>query len=865
MSRITETRQVRVAICGFGARGRLAFICRIAQDLTDLWLNKPLDKTPRSHDYYDMQRQEEGPGVAFQLQSNAALNTEVPGPVRIDTNGLTEEQAAIINNLTDLAAHYKELTMQDRNQTLAGLENENTSTAILFALASKTGKLDTSMPCGSRGIVGKALENMTEKAAVLQRQYLPWLEVKFHFGMHVSEIDLANPEKPILRIQGHDQITIWKEYDLVVKTTGTTWKVPIAPSIAEHAFTSIPNSKDLWNYLEKRNTIGPDRLIIPGTRIFVGGASLSAFDWVGIILAKTGIVKVDDSAVSCFTIDKEKARQYPGLITFFSRKSGYFAPARHATQGSLPDESIIFSPEMILSHQVQKEQDPYPVYLEMARLTTALGLKKLPGDIELKTTRNGQLERMSADNEKLAVDPAAQTEPYLMQASLTSLLFSYALGRDQAEINKGTNDLKQQYELLVRHPFDASRSMMFNATHSIQGSPEDSREGNVKHVEALNQVFQHVTSAPFSIHHLITQLFDCGVVAWVSGDYKSVTWFEQEELFDLNNDAKTQAHCLIALRMLTTETDLLSQRILAQTKKIAPEEPVYDKGRFPKLPSGARIHVIELGLPGHGQSSKMDPRTVHSQWFDTNSYNTAAHLMPTISTTIRMLESMLLRGVDTPVDKLMALYQQTLPSSSAFAEQAEKLRGPFEECHKILLFARLAAAGEKDEGRFAGFVRAFVRNRNSSREVLERNLRILNWSAYAEYQGALAKIKFEPHDLQSFETTTPDFSSVQIAKMKGIQSREHGQESKSKSWSSWVLWLFWLFIYFLFALALAAAYGQLETLTGLGGHLVAYALARMLLWVVFCGWLFLGLSSAVVAVPRAAKAMFSKPAKLLLF
>jgi hypothetical protein len=904
MSEIPETRQVRIAICGFGARGRLAYICRVAQDLTDLWSGKPLDDRFRTHDYYDTQSEEDGPGVAFQLQSNAALNTDLPGPISIDTTGLTDDQAATIRSLTDLAAHYVALTMDDPAETLANLEKENVSTAILFALASRGGTLDTSVACGSRNFVGQALVKMTNEAIELQRQHLPWLQVDFHLDVRVTNVDLEDPQKPILTILKNGQEIVLEAYDLLVKTTGTTWEVPVQGIVAEKAFTGIPNSEKLWQYLHDRNVLGPDGLIIPGKRILIGGASLGAFDPVGIILVKTGIVKVTGSAPSGFTIDKERTKQYPGLITFFSRSPNKFVPARHAQVGPLPQESVIFSPEMILSHQLQKNQDPYPIYREMARLVTAMHLRKLPQEVENYSTTNDQLDAMARDNQDYASSFSTgrfnglilrlkqligrsgkqHTEPYMMRAALLSLLFSYALGTTKQEMDNKRAKLVKEYPLLVRNAFDASRSMIFNATHPVAGSPYDSTMAIDKHKFALDAIFQHVTSAPFPIHHLITQLYECGVATWKQGIYRAVSWSEEDNLFHLRagpND--TTAHCLIASRMLTADTDLLSTRILVQTKAVERHEPVYDKGRFPKSRSNKRVHVIELGIPGHGQ--RIGVRTLKSQWYDTNSYLTAAHVMPTIATTICILENMFFRNVAVPVDDLMKLHQQTLPPSSDFAEQVEKLREPFEECDSILEFAKLAAKLFPEGRIFAEKMAAAMdKNKRIAMVAEMANSSVLANKYVGQYTKALAEIEFQPHDLESFERTTPDFSSVQIAEMKRIQASEYKQldepaestqpteptepatsNTSPKPWSDWVLWLFWLFIYYLFALALTAAYCHLETPPALGGELASHTWARRLLWLAFSGWLFVGLTCAIVTVPRVVKVVLFKSADLLFF
>lgn len=53
------------------------------------------------------------------------------------------------------------------------------------------------------------------------------------------------------------------------------------------------------------------------------------------------------------------------------------------------------------------------------------------------------------------------------------------------------------------------------------------------------------------------------------------------------------------------------------------------------------MHVIELGIPGHGGFK--GSLFVNTQWFDTNSYEPAHQLMPIIATIMHMLENMFVR------------------------------------------------------------------------------------------------------------------------------------------------------------------------------------------------------------------------------
>jgi hypothetical protein len=84
--------------------------------------------------------------------------------------------------------------------------------------------------------------------------------------------------------------------------------------------------------------------------------------------------------------------------------------SRHNDTASMPEDAALFTPEIILSHQLQKDQDPCQVYLEKARLLTALYFKKLPKDIKPKLETIEQFEIMAEENEKLTADHTAVTE-----------------------------------------------------------------------------------------------------------------------------------------------------------------------------------------------------------------------------------------------------------------------------------------------------------------------------------------------------------------------------------------------------------------------------------------------------------------------
>lgn len=515
--------------------------------------------------------------------SLAGLNTGIDWDVpmtgaRPDMEGIAKEQSDTIIRLLDLAGRYAEIMMADPKKTLEALQSENIATALLFIRNSATGKLDTSSACGPRNVVGQALEDMTRDTMALAKVHLPWLKVNFYFSTKVIDINLENPRKPVLTVHSlnDDRRKTLEPYDLVFKSTGTTWAIPIKGEVAKKSYTGVPNSEALWDYLHGRQTVLKDGTIRPGTKILIGGASLSAFDPVGILLTKTGIVKFGTSSPDGYWIDEKRASQYPGLITFFNRPPGEFVRPRHTEVPSIiPEEASLFTPDMILSQQLHKFNDPFQVYIEKARLLNAVHFKKLPKDIEPHVSTPEQFAHMAEENKKFTESPDATTETGMMRAAAISFLIFSALGSNMPALGAKVAELEQRYPLLVRNAYDSVCSSRFSSTHRIEGS----REESANHTAAHRFMMSFIASSPVPIYNLITRLYHLGVIGWEFGQYEQVAWSPEEQRFVLND---LRAHGLIAARILTADTDDISKRVLAQAKKQSPGEPIYSKGRFPR-------------------------------------------------------------------------------------------------------------------------------------------------------------------------------------------------------------------------------------------------------------------------------------------
>ncbi|KAF3287525.1 hypothetical protein TWF970_007245 [Orbilia oligospora] len=610
--------------------------------------------------------------------------------------------------------------MADPGGTLQSLFQKNVSTAALFisAVNFESKQLNTKIPCGPRGIFGQALEAMTHEALDLARRYLPWLNINIMHNAHVLKIDLADPTKPALTIEStHTRVRLYKSYDLVLKPTGTTWKVPVSGDLGINAYT-----------------------------------------------ARTKIIRLQTGEnPKKLEIDENEAKKYPNLIKLFKRKEGELCAPRHADgmDAKIPEDFGFITPEMLLALQIQKREycNPYTIIFELTRIVTAIALNKAPGCIERDLPTEEQLDHMAAENEKFAANPKAITETGMIRRCLVSFYCTITTAPNTTEQRAL---LSQRFPLLIREPWDAFRSLNYDIT------PTE----NPFAIRSSRNFWNHITnSAPFAVHLLITRLYRLGVISWLQGAYEDIKWSPLDMRFNLNEES---SNGLIAPRVLSEKTDVLNTSLLEQAMKPGDGEAVYQKGRTLLSPSGDTIHVIELGIPGHGGTFDGAP-TRRVQWLDTNAYESGHQLMPSVVSTVRIIESMISLGVPRPFHALNGYYKSILPKRQDFIRQCNRMKGPYQELVEILEYSRLVEAAYPE--RYAEKMREGTDAENR-RQVISEIREMSN--DRGSLQVALTTYDkrhtsnniFVPISQRVFEKITPDFSPDQIRKMKDIWSKE---------------------------------------------------------------------------------------------
>lgn len=148
------------------------------------------------------------------------------------------------------------------------------------------------------------------------------MTIERRFEHEVTALDTSNPQQPRFIVQKVGTEDVRTEiFDFVHLANGT----PLTPVLTVNdlsMLTDIPNHDSVKNFLSVNNIIAEGQ-IRPNSRIQVVGFSLSAYDYIPLILRHTPLLEPTQSG---YTINEGKAKDYQGLLTFVSRSGVPIAP-----------------------------------------------------------------------------------------------------------------------------------------------------------------------------------------------------------------------------------------------------------------------------------------------------------------------------------------------------------------------------------------------------------------------------------------------------------------------------------------------------------------------------------------------------------
>ncbi|KAK1217846.1 hypothetical protein PQX77_019486 [Marasmius sp. AFHP31] len=761
-------RTISHGLSGFGRRNSLLLVYVAAFVLAN---QEPLKKQGLRLHFTIFEKQSEaeaGSGYSCQTGCHGALNTGLPGPVGNPI--VTLDNLPVSSDLANLGRCIGGALQRNVERHKGELCEANLAARAMFADAiNSAGEVETAHAFTTRGAVGTVQRpEILNVLEYIKNKMSNLITIEKRFEHEVIRLDLTDPQKPKLIVRSlrpEDSIspsstetainpfnltdrapisTTQQElpFDFVHLSNGTPWKSPIPhlrkgsgnPSFLR-IFSNIPNLQSVGAFLEQcellenRKTPGgsgpPEKRVLKeNSRIWITGFSLSAFDFVPLILQYTSILRPNPNGD--YYIDEKEADRYKGLLTFVSR-TGVSPPPRHPIPDppettSLP-EAILTTKEvhtMLLQRNFQWLQF-WKVFLD-ANVARSLPVKVLPRDLQYKQkldaegrtmTAEGRMENYAQQNDAYANKEL--TEAGLLRAGYWSVYqgqgFEVGQKLDVAEQTLVADAPLTRREragyLLRRGPLsDITDWEYVNA-----GNP------NKDFFDEYGIMMHTIAASPTKIHHLVARMFQLGVAGHCEGSFDELSF----EHFSSSGVAEA-AHGIQALFAPLSpdlEADKVYESLRDQVAAVNDKEPEcvrqpeYAKGRFLKDRTRDRnpVHVMDMGMGGggsrvpspnqNGQDSKVGMR-----WPDTSTLDAAVNGAATAAVMSVLLSSYALQeSIKRPVDHLLSEYRDRLPTPEQY--RAELVRNNFEgewkEIHKKHAFLCLCESVARDGPQYASY------------------------------------------------------------------------------------------------------------------------------------------------------------------
>ncbi|PHH91546.1 hypothetical protein CDD83_31 [Cordyceps sp. RAO-2017] len=234
-------------------------------------------------------------GEAYHLNSQATMNTGIPGPEKIrNQDKIPVEFHGLVSAITNLAEGIAGKLEPEAVSRISDLREMNVVAACMMAnVISADGKLDVSIPFVVRAEMGKLLRTLFQKTKQLIRHHVPELEIVERYSAQVEDVDLSNPTHPALIVKhssdGHKGRYV---FDCVHFNNGPTLK-PTAPDpVSLDSYSSLPNRDAVRAYLAGRGLLDEHDYLKPNSSILISGMGLSAADYFCILIGFTRILSL---------------------------------------------------------------------------------------------------------------------------------------------------------------------------------------------------------------------------------------------------------------------------------------------------------------------------------------------------------------------------------------------------------------------------------------------------------------------------------------------------------------------------------------------------------------------------------------------
>jgi hypothetical protein len=655
---------IRHGLSGFGRRNSLLVIYVAAFVLA----NRARLKNLRLHfSIYEMQSESEaGSGYSCQTTCDGALNSGIPNRVAIPG----AELGALVPDIAELTDIAKCITAE-LEKDIAGhktaLEEANVSGLMLFAEAVHEGKIDAGEAFTTRGAVGRIQQPKIQKAlAYIQEHMGDIITIERCFKEEVVGLLVNNPQKPRLRVRkvGTDHVRV-EEFDFVHLANGTPWGSS-AQSLDVALSSATPNHQSVEYFLQANGLMVEGR-IKSGAHIGITGLSLSAYDYVPLVLRYTSIVEPTETG---YKINAEKATEYQGLLKFLSR-TGVPTPPRHLNAAHFASPAPILTSEEVHALVLQKKFDWLNFWTIFLNANIARSLGKLPKDLHYRQSMAATARMIDYARQTEAHRRGELTEVGLQRTGFWLSCAGQGFHADPAAAERA---------LINKAPLtrtDRSKFLFDRASVSeVTSKGYVDSKSNKAFFDAHAYLSHCVASSPPAIHYLVARMFELGVATHDAQDTN-----ESMHAGDVGIDV------LLAPNRLDRKNDSVLVSLKGAVMEVVPGQPEYAKGRFLRASDETTlVHAIDMGMGGHGtrvRNSKLGEESmVGMRWGDTSDIFAATDSAASLASMTVLLSSIAAQGVKQPAERLLKYYNGALPAAVEFDEEVAQFESVWREVHE---------------------------------------------------------------------------------------------------------------------------------------------------------------------------------------
>ncbi|KAJ6556582.1 hypothetical protein DFH09DRAFT_1491168 [Mycena vulgaris] len=750
-----RTDPIRHGLSGFGRRNSLLVIYVAAVVQANLALFK--SKGLRLHfSIYEMQSETEaGSGNSFQTTCDGALNTGIPGQVDIPATAVAGLPADIAD-LTNLAQCITAELQKNITGHKTELREANLAALMLFAEAIHAGGIDATEAFTTRGAIGKIQQPKIEAAlAYIEKNMKDMITIERFFGQEVIDLVVTNPQKPQLMVQSvqnKNQVSM-VEFDFVHLANGTPWAPTVAPG---HTVSSaIPNHHDLHQFLTTNKLLEDGKIKI-GAHIGITGLSLSAYDYVPLVLRYTSLIEPTETG---YKINPENAEYYQGLLTFISR-TGVPTPPRHIDAKHFANHRPILTSEEVHGLLLQKQFDWLSFWTVFLDANVARSLGKLPTDLHY---------RKSMEPKARMEDYARQTEAYmrgeLAEVGLQRTGFWLVYGGQGFYANPA----EAERDLVKKAPLTrtdrAGFLMRRGSLAEITSAAYVEAHSNKTFFDTYSGIMHNcIAASPPAIHYLVARMFELGVATHAAGDF---------------NEIVPSLH----------RNDTVLTSLVGAVKEVVSGQPEYAKGRFLRNQDGkGLVHATDMGMGdgtrvmnAHGQS------IIGMRWPDTSFLDAAVYGAASVAPMTVLLSSIVAQGIKQPAERLLQYYKTGLPSTKKFDEETALFKSVWREMqekHAFLVLCEKVAGSALEYLEYTDKVFDSTSRKKLVDDLVQAKQHV---SATDEYHKAVEGIlAFNPPSVEEYFERFVDLSPAEIqscwkAHMTGFSTE---LVAASRQWST---------------------------------------------------------------------------------